>query len=145
MYREMDMGFWLEQVKIDKISSALGAGGYAVLDELTVQAKVSVPFLRLNDLIEHHARLRPDAAAILAPGRAPLSYGGLHQHIGEVGRALRAMGIGREDRVALMLPNGPEMAAAILCVASNAACAVVNPAYASDELERYFDALRLRR
>ncbi|MGC2123802.1 MAG: condensation domain-containing protein [Xanthobacteraceae bacterium] len=115
-----------------------------MLDELTVQAKVSVPFLRLNDLIEHHARLRPDAAAILAPGRAPLSYGGLHQHIGEVGRALRAMGIGPQHRLAVMLPNGPEMAAAILCVASNAACAVLNPAYAADELERYFDALGLR-
>ena len=60
-----------------------------------------------------------------------------------MGRVLRGMGIGREDRVALMLPNGPEMAAAIFSVASNAACAVVNPAYASDELERYFDALRL--
>lgn len=115
-----------------------------MLDELSVKPEISVPFLRLNDLFEHHARRRPDAAAILAPDRAPLSYGRLHQHIGEVGRALRGMGIGREDRVALMLPNGPEMASAIFSVASNAACAVVNPAYASDELERYFDALRLQ-
>ena len=81
-----------------------------VLDELCVKPEISVPFLRLNDLFEHHARRSPDAAAILAPDRAPLSYGRLHQHIGEVGRALRGMGIGREDRVALMLPNGPEMA-----------------------------------
>ena len=115
-----------------------------MLDELRAQPKVSVPFLRLNDLFEHHARRSPDAAAILAPDRAPLSYGRLHRHIGEVGRALRAMGIGREDRLAVMLPNGPELAVAIFCVASNAACAVVNPAYAADELERYFDALRLR-
>jgi acyl-CoA synthetase (AMP-forming)/AMP-acid ligase II len=114
-----------------------------VLDELCVKPKVPVPFLRLNDLLEHHARRRPDAAAILAPGRAPLSYGRLYQHIGEVGRALRAMGIGREDRLAVTLPNGPEMAAAVLCVASNAACAVLNPAYAPDEFERYFDALQL--
>jgi acyl-CoA synthetase (AMP-forming)/AMP-acid ligase II len=115
----------------------------AVLDELRGKPGISVPFLRLNDLFEHHARRRPDAAAILAPGRAPLSYAGLYQHIGEVGRALRRMGIGRNDRVAIMLPNGPELAVAAFSVASNAACAVVNPAYAADEIERYFDALAL--
>ena len=115
-----------------------------MLDEPRVRPKVAVPFVRLNDLFEHHAARRPDAAAILAPGRAPLSYGGLYGHIGDVGRALRSMGIGRDDRVALMLPNGPDMAAAIICVASNAGCAVINPAYAADELERYFAALRLR-
>ena len=115
-----------------------------MLDELRARSGVSVPFLRLNDLFEHHARRHPDAAAILAPSRAPLSYAGLYQHIGEVGRALRTMGIGSHDRVAIMLPNGPELAVAAFSVASNAACAVVNPAYAADELERYFDALHLR-
>jgi acyl-CoA synthetase (AMP-forming)/AMP-acid ligase II len=114
-----------------------------MLDELCVESKVSVPFLCLPELLEDHAKRSPDAAAILAPDRAPLSYGRLYQHIGAVGRALRAMGIGREDRLAVILPNGPDLAVAILCVASNAACAVLNPAYAADELERYFDALRL--
>jgi acyl-CoA synthetase (AMP-forming)/AMP-acid ligase II len=115
-----------------------------VLDDPRAKPKVSVPCLRLNDLFEHHAAQRPDAAAILAPGRAPLSYARLHQHIGETGRALRAMGIAREDRVGLMLPNGSDMASAIITVASNAGCAVINPSYAADELERYFAALRLR-
>jgi len=114
-----------------------------VLDELRAKPGVSVPFLRLNDLFEHHARRRPKAAAILAPGRAALSYAALYQQIGEVGRALRTMGIGRHDRVAIILPNGPELAVAAFSVASNAACAVVNPAYAADELERYFDALHV--
>ena len=114
-----------------------------MLDELRAKPGVSVPFLRLNDLFDHHARRRPDAAAILAPGRAPLSYVDLYRHIGDVGRTLRTMGIGCHDRVAIMLPNGPELAVAAFSVASNAACAVVNPAYAADELERYFDALQL--
>lgn len=115
-----------------------------MLDEARAKPRVSVPFLRLNDLFEHHARRRPDAAAILAPDRAPLSYARLYRQVGEVGRALRSMGIGCEDRVAIMLPNGPQLAVAVFSVASNAACAVVNPAYAADELERYFDALHLR-
>ena len=116
----------------------------AVLDDIRVKPKISIPFLRLNDLFEHHARIRPDAAALLAPGREPLSYARLYQHIGAVGRTLRTMGIGREDRVAIMLPNGPELALAVFSVASNAACAVVNPIYAADELERYFDVLNLK-
>jgi acyl-CoA synthetase (AMP-forming)/AMP-acid ligase II len=114
-----------------------------VLDELCAKPEINVPFLRLDELFQHHARNNPDAAAILAPAREPLSYRRLHQHIGAIGHMLRTMGIGREDRVAVMLPNGPELAVAILAVASNAACAVVNPAYGTEELERYFAALRL--
>src|SRR5262245_44309527 len=57
---------------------------------------------------------------------------------------LRATGIGRHDRIAVVLPNGPEMAVAILAVASNAACAPINPAYGADELDRYFADLQPR-
>ena len=81
---------------------------------------------------------------MLAPGRAALSYNGLYRHIDDLGRTLRAMGIGRHDRLAVVMPNGPELAVAIAAVASNAACAVVNPAYGADELERYFADLRPR-
>src|SRR5262249_55421 len=52
------------------------------------------------------------------------------------------MGIARHDRVAVVLPNGPEMAVAILTVAANAACAPMNPAYGAEGLDRYFADLR---
>ena len=45
------------------------------------------------------------------------------------GEPLRAMGIGRHDRVAVVLPNGPEMAVAVFAVAACAVCAPVNPAF----------------
>ena len=92
----------------------------------------------------HQAKRIPDAPAILAPGRTALSYGLLYQHIGKMGRTLRAMGIGRRDRVAVALPNGPEMAVAIFTVEACAVCAPLNPAYESDELDRYFADLRPR-
>ena len=104
----------------------------------------SVPFSCLPHILEHQAKRIPDAPAILAPGRAPLTYGRLYQHIDKMGRALRAMGIGRRDRVAVVLPNGPEMAVAILAVAASAACAPMNPAYGAEELDRYFADLRPR-
>ena len=111
-----------------------------MLDECSVTAKLS--FSCLPELFEYYARRTPDASAILAPGRVPLTYGRLYRHIDEIGRSLRIMGIGCHDRVAVVMPNGPELVAAIACVASNAACAVINPAYAVEELERYFADLR---
>ncbi len=55
-----------------------------------------------------------------------------------MGRTLRAMGIGRRDRVAVVLPNGPELAVAILTVEACAVCVPLNPAYGTEELERSF-------
>src|SRR5262245_15845999 len=104
-----------------------------MLDEPSVDERTSV-----RSLLEHQARRIPDALAVLSPGRVPLTYRSLYQHIDNMGRTLRAMGIGRHDRLAVVLPNGPEMAVAILTVAANAACAPMNPAYGAEELDKYF-------
>ena len=112
--------------------------------ERSVDPKFAAPFSRLPDLLAHHARRIPDAPAILGQARAPLTYGRLHQHVDTMGRTLRAMGVGRHDRVAVVLPNGPELAVAILTVASSAVCAPVNPTFGIEELEGYFADLRPR-
>src|SRR6266446_662258 len=107
-----------------------------------VDSITSVPLSSLPHLLEHHAKRAPDAPVILAPGRAPLSYGRLYQHIGEMGHALRAKGIGRDGRVIVVLPNGPELAVVILAVAASAVCVPMNPAYGAEELDRYYSDLR---
>src|SRR5207302_9186096 len=53
-------------------------------------------------------------------------------------------GIGPGDRVALVLENGPEMAAAFLAIASGATAAPLNPAYRAEEFEFYLTDLRAR-
>ena len=53
----------------------------------------SVPLSCLHYLLEHQATRIPEAPAILAPGRAPLTYRRLYQHVEKAGRALRAMGM----------------------------------------------------
>jgi acyl-CoA synthetase (AMP-forming)/AMP-acid ligase II len=115
-----------------------------MLAEHPADPRGSIPFSSLPELLEHQADRIPDAPAILAPGRAPLGYGRLYQHIEQTGRALRAMGIGRHDRAVVVLPSGPEMAVAVLAAAASAVCAPLNPAYGADELERYFTDLRPR-
>ena len=87
---------------------------------------------------------RDDAVAIAAHGAPPLSYAGLRALIDRTLRSLNELGIGRGDRVAIVVPNGPEMATAFLCVASAATSAPLNPAYRQDEFEFYLEDLKAR-
>lgn len=59
-----------------------------------------------------------DATAIAAPGRRALSYAALRALVTATIAACNAMGIGRNDRIAIVLANGPEMATAFLAFAS---------------------------
>src|SRR5262249_17707855 len=54
---------------------------------------------------------------------------------------LNSVGIGRGDRVAIVLHNGPEMASSFLCVAAGAATAPLNPGYRAEDLEFYLGDL----
>jgi hypothetical protein len=51
-----------------------------------------------------HGTATPGAIAIMAPGRVPLTYHGLCQHLTGTVAALQGLGIGPHDRVALLLP-----------------------------------------
>lgn len=86
-----------------------------------------------------------DRPAIRAPeGRAPLSYAALRSLCGSTVAALNAIGIGRGDRVAIVLHNGPEMAAAFVAIAAGATTAPLNPAYKDEEFEFYLTDLRAK-
>ena len=65
--------------------------------------------------------------AIRAPERPALTYGGLRSLAEGTVAALNAIGIGRGDRVAIVLPNGPEMAAAFVAIACGATTAPLAP------------------
>ncbi|MEP4194941.1 MAG: acyl--CoA ligase [Aliishimia sp.] len=89
---------------------------------------------------------RHDAAsfAIGAPGRSWLTYGALEQLTHAVSNSLHSMGVARSDRVAIVLPNGPEMAAAFVCVAQVATTAPLNPGYREDEYVFYLEDLKAK-
>lgn len=95
----------------------------------------------LTDLLAQGAA---DAPAISAPGRAPLAHGALRALIARTLAGLNGWGIGRNDRVAIVLPNGPEMATCFMACASGVASAPLNPAYRADEFEFYLSDLQAR-
>jgi amino acid adenylation domain-containing protein len=94
--------------------------------------------------LEAQAKQQPEAPAILSPDRTLLTYARLVAHVRDIATRLRAWGIERNDRVALVLPNGPEMAVAFLSTACVATSAPLNPAYRQEELDFYLTDLRAR-
>lgn len=98
-------------------------------------------------ILELLARREPHARAIGAPakgeaGQAWLDSAGLLGLVEETRAQLNAVGIGRGDRVAIVLPNGPEMATAFIAVAAACSAAPLNPAYRDEEFTFYLSDLK---
>ena len=85
-----------------------------------------------------------NAPAVLAPERPPLTFAALRDHLERTRQTLNGFGLGRNDRLALVLPNGPEMATAFLSVATAATTAPLNPAYRANEFDFYLADLDVR-
>ena len=93
--------------------------------------------MTIAELIAFHASHRANAPAIGALDRAALTYGALHEAMAETTAMLSELGLGAGDRIAVVLPNGPEMAVAFLAVA-------VCPVVVMQVLVHRFVAGRLR-
>ena len=86
-----------------------------------------------------------DGATVLgAPATADLSYRVLRQQAQATQASLNKVGIGRNDRVAIVLHNGANMASAFLCIATAATAAPLNPAYRAEEFEFYLGDLKAK-
>jgi acyl-CoA synthetase (AMP-forming)/AMP-acid ligase II len=96
---------------------------------------------RLRQLLERGPASSP---ALGVPGRADLSHGELRALVDRTVADLNALGIGRGDRLAIVLPNGPEMAACFVSAACACATAPLNPAYRAEEFEFYLVDLKAR-
>jgi len=85
-----------------------------------------------------------DALAIAAPGRPDLNFTGLRSQVQQTQQQLNQLGLGRNDRVAIVLPNGAEMASAFIAVSAAATAAPLNPAYRAEEFKFYLADLGAR-
>lgn len=101
-------------------------------------------YLSIGDLLKSNAERNPDNVAIEAPGRAPLNYAHLYLHVREVVKNLSALGVESKDRVAIVLPNGPEMATAFVAIAASFSAAPLNPTYREEEFDVYLTDLKTK-
>jgi len=90
------------------------------------------------------ATVPAERPAFVAPGEPVLSHGELRRLCRETGAWLNERAIGRNDRVAIVLPNGPAMATAFVAIAQAATTAPLNPAYREDEFDFYLGDLAAR-
>jgi len=97
-----------------------------------------------NSILSQLARGEEKSAALSAPDLPPLRWGALREQVQKTIDDLNGAGIGRGDRVAMVLRNGPENAAAFFSLAAGAATAPLNPGYREDELDFYLGDLRPR-
>ena len=95
----------------------------------------------LGSRLRQWAQCTPDAPALLAPGRTPLPYDGLARQIDRVANALTAAGVPRGGRVAVVMPDGPDMASLALATAACTACAPLDPRFGSAALRRQLHAV----
>jgi acyl-CoA synthetase (AMP-forming)/AMP-acid ligase II len=90
------------------------------------------------------APARDDAPAVGAPEQDGLSYLELRELVERTTARLNGLGLGEGDAVAIVLPNGPEMATAFVTMAASVTTAPLNPAYRQEEFEFYLEDLEAR-
>src|SRR5689334_25380395 len=93
------------------------------------------------DQFAAQAERTPGAVAITAPNRSPLTYAQLLFQVEIVKETLNACGLGRNDRVVIVLDNGPEMAVAFMAIAACVTAVPLNPSYRADEFEFYLSRI----
>ena len=101
-------------------------------------------FSTIPSLIEAQSENRPNCEAIVGLKDLSLNYYPLFGQLQETLSFLNSKGIGRNDPVAIILPNGPIMATAFLSIASCAASAPLNPSYTATEYKFYLDDLQAK-
>jgi acyl-CoA synthetase (AMP-forming)/AMP-acid ligase II len=90
------------------------------------------------------ALLDPSATgpALVAVTGDTLDHAALRAAVGRLAGQLRQTGLGPGDRIAIVLPNGPEMALVLLAAMSVGCAAPLNPKYREEEFRFYLDDLR---
>ena len=96
------------------------------------------PDRTLLEVIADTARQRPDHPVALFKG-ASLSYGQLERLTDAFAAGLAALGVKKGDRVALVMPNIPQLLIAEFGAwKAGAIAAIINPLYTEDELDEAF-------
>ncbi|GMQ80811.1 MAG: acyl--CoA ligase [Rhodothermia bacterium] len=98
----------------------------------------------ISGIVASNAETRPNGNAVLSLKSHALTYEALFEHISDTVSALNAIGLTRNDRLAVVLPNGPEMATAFCAISSGFSCAPLNPSFQATEFDFYLSDLKAK-
>ena len=88
------------------------------------------------------ANKTPEAPCLLAPDKRPLTFSQLMILIKNTHYFLNQCGFDSDTRIALLLPNTVEAAAAFLSVSATSTVIPLNPAATEDELKQYIQLIK---
>src|SRR4030095_5807605 len=91
----------------------------------------------IYQLLRAWAEETPEAIAIASPGNKPITYSQLVNQVNFIIKSLTEMGIARNDRIAIVMPNSAEMIAVLLGICCTAISAPLNPLYTEQEIYFY--------
>jgi len=86
----------------------------------------------------------PDHPAIESPGQQPLLYRDLRKQVLLVIKTLNSLGFGRNDRIAVIMPGGPETAVLGIGIMAGFTHTPLNPQYKDHEFQGMFSRLRVK-
>ena len=116
-------------------------------DQITISGEFRRPFelplefsqtSTVGDMIRRRAEVQADHPAIVSSEFAPLSYRELQKIIDQVRVSLRSAGFGRNARIAIAIPSGPQAAVAIIAVSCSAVSIPFSPRQTLREIEARF-------
>src|SRR5690348_16135014 len=85
-----------------------------------------------------------DHSALLAPGRPALTYRQVRENVVALAERLNGFGLGRGDRIAIAMGNGPELILSFLATAMCATAAPLNDKYKPEEYAFYYEDTRAK-
>jgi acyl-CoA synthetase (AMP-forming)/AMP-acid ligase II/thioesterase domain-containing protein len=101
------------------------------------------PPLTIKDLIFNNNQ-DPDHPAIESPGQQPLTYRDLRKQVLLVIKTLNSMGFGRNDRIAVIMPGGPETAVLGIGIMAGFTHTPLNPQFREREFQEMFSRLKIK-
>lgn len=80
-----------------------------------------------------------DSNALVAPNKPSLTYQQLRDNVIQLTAKLNSLGLGKGDRIAIAIPNSPEMVITFLAATTAATAAPLNPKYKPEEFAFYYE------
>lgn len=96
----------------------------------------------IADLLERQAMRRPALPALISPDGEIITYEMLWRRVCALARSLHRGGVSSKSRLAVVMPNGPDMALTLLGVSSTCIALPLNPGCTSDEFIHYLKLLQ---
>lgn len=97
----------------------------------------------LYGLISDRASSHPSAPALLGSAGDCLTYQQLNKIVDKARQELFNYQLGAQSRVAIVMPNGLEMALAVVSVMSSMTCVPLNPDYRQQEFQSYLKKINI--